>query len=196
MIVNINVIVLVISSLLLIGFYIPSTQPAHFERKIGKKGYRLCAWLRYIAAFFNFVIIANYIIYFYFPLNLSIPEHFMWERWVSILIGAIIFIHFMLIMFKGVLDAGNEAHTPQQEQHLFGGIYQKIRHPQALSEPFLLIALAFFLHSPFLVLYSLIWLPVFYLFAKFEERDLVLRFGDKYREYQKQVGMFFPKQLK
>ena len=48
-------------------------------------------------------------------------------------------------------------------------------------------------HSPFLVLLSLLWLPAGYLFCLAEERDLVLRFGDAYRDYQARTGMLWPR---
>jgi len=46
-----------------------------------------------------------------------------------------------------------------------------------------LIALPFgylLLHSPFLALFSFVWLPVWAAFCWAEERDLVLRYGEAY----------------
>ena len=76
---------------------------------------------------------------------------------------------------------------------MYGGIYEKIRHPQALGElPFWWV-IAFLLHSPFLVLYSLVWIPIFVLMCLAEEQDLLLRYGEAYEEYMQRTGRFFPR---
>ena len=60
---------------------------------------------------------------------------------------------------------------------MYGGIYQKIRHPQAVGEFPLWWVIAFLVHSPFLVLFSFLYVPVWYSLCLAEERDLVLRYG-------------------
>ncbi|NIV40707.1 MAG: isoprenylcysteine carboxyl methyltransferase, partial [Anaerolineae bacterium] len=52
---------------------------------------------------------------------------------------------------------------------------------------------AFLLHSPFLALYSLVWIPIFVAISLAEERDLVLRYGKAYEEYRERTGFFLPK---
>jgi protein-S-isoprenylcysteine O-methyltransferase Ste14 len=53
--------------------------------------------------------------------------------------------------------------------------------------------IAFLLHSPFLVVYSFVWIPIFIAMCKAEERDLLVRYGEPYAEYQKQTGFMLPK---
>lgn len=79
---------------------------------------------------------------------------------------------------------------------MYGGIYAKIRHPQAVGEVFAWLWIAFLLHSPFLTLFSLVYFPIFILFCYAEERDLLLRYGDAYAEYCKRTGAFIPKRGK
>jgi len=56
-----------------------------------------------------------------------------------------------------------------------------------------------FLGLPFLslhlgtILISIFGIYGYYIFAREEERSLLLEFGDAYRKYQDKVGMFFPK---
>lgn len=76
---------------------------------------------------------------------------------------------------------------------MYGGIYAKIRHPQAVGEYFLFPAIGILLHSPFLTLFSLIYLPVFLILCYAEEADLLLRYGAAYAEYCKRTGAFWPK---
>jgi len=96
-------------------------------------------------------------------------------------------------MLKGVHDAGEETIKPSRNHSLYGGIYHKIRHPQAIGELGLWWIFPFLLNSPFLGVFSLIWIPIFYLFCVYEERDLKLRYGEAYIEYKNKTGMIFPK---
>ena len=52
---------------------------------------------------------------------------------------------------------------------------------------------AFFLNSPFLVLFSFIYIPIFLMMAWSEEGDLVLRYGNSYVKYYQKTSAFFPK---
>ena len=96
-------------------------------------------------------------------------------------------------MLKGVKDAGREALFPDKEHTLYRGIYENIRHPQALGEVFIWWVAALLLNSPFLYLYSIVWFPIFYWFCKAEENDLIIRYGEPYIEYRNRTGMFLPK---
>lgn len=56
------------------------------------------------------------------------------------------------------------------------------------------VAIAFAVNSWFLVIvtfaYIIIYTPIM---LYFEEKDLVKRFGESYKQYQKETGMLFPK---
>ena len=185
------------SSFFFLWFYVKSVSPAGLEQRIGKKAYKKCGLYRSIAFIFEFLIVASYIVYFFYPIEeFGLPSMFPWEWGLSIFLGTVIAIPSALIMVKGMLDAGKEAIAPQINQSLYRGIYTKIRHPQALGEVFLWFPIAFFLHSPFLVIYSFIFFPIFYIMSKAEEKDLLIRFGDSYKEYMQTTGMFFPKRKK
>lgn len=76
---------------------------------------------------------------------------------------------------------------------MFGGIYTRMRHPQAVGEVVLWWVIAFLLHSPFLAVYSFIFIPIFILMCFAEEQDLLWRYGDAYIEYVHRTGAFWPK---
>ena len=101
-------------------------------------------------------------------------------------------------MKKGAKAAGEETFTPKKEHELFAedGIYGKIRHPQALGEGILGFGTGFIFQSPFIALFSLLWIPLMVYVSFIEEKDLVKRFGDEYRAYQTRTGMFWPKRIK
>ncbi len=190
----ISVFILLISSLLMLYLYLKSVNVAALEEKIGEAAYQKCGRYRMIASIFEMIVIINYILYFFYPIRtLGIPETFPWEWGFSIIIAIVIAIPSGTIMIKGLLDAGKEAMVPQVDQELYKGIYTKIRHPQAAGELPLWWSMSLILNSPFLALYSFIFIPIFYIMVRAEEKDLLIRFGESYKEYMKNTGMFFPK---
>lgn len=188
-----NFAVLLFSSLFFLYFYVRSVSPAGREMIIGPRAYEMCRTDRLIAMGFELVTTVNYVVYFFFPLPLRLPRQFPWSWWVSILIALAIGIPAITVMVRGMREAGEEALSPQRGQKLFGGIYNRIRHPQAVGEVFLWFVIAFLLHSPFLVLFSFFYFPIFLILCWAEEQDLLLRFGDSYAEYCRRTGAFFPK---
>jgi protein-S-isoprenylcysteine O-methyltransferase Ste14 len=124
---------------------------------------------------------------------IPLPLTFPWHWWVSALIAVLIALPFGYLMWRGIKDAGTETMTPKKEHTLYGGIYEKIRHPQAVGEVAIWWVMAFLLHSPFLALFSFAWLPVWAAFCWAEERDLVLRYGEAYEAYRRRTPAFIPK---
>jgi protein-S-isoprenylcysteine O-methyltransferase Ste14 len=112
------------------------------------------------------------------------------------LIAALVGAQSLALMGWGLKDAGEEAVQPKKEHAMYRGIYEKIRHPQALGEVFLWWVIAFLLNSPFLALFSFIFVPIFLIMCIAEENDLLLRFGDAYAEYARRTGAFVPKRNK
>ena len=193
MIAWINFAVLVVSTLLTRVFYVKSAGPADLEAKIGPSAYQRCTRYRLIASVFMTVASINYVVYFFFPLPLPLAATLPWPWWVSALIAAAIAVPSGYVFYRGLQDAGEETIIVKKEHTMYGGIYEKIRHPQALGElPFWWV-IAFLLHSPFLVLYSLVWIPIFVLMCLAEERDLLVRYGEAYEEYMQRTGRFFPR---
>jgi protein-S-isoprenylcysteine O-methyltransferase Ste14 len=194
MIAWINFSVLLVASILFLLFYVRSAAPAGRAMVIGPRAYRQCYYDRLVAAALEFVITANYVLYYFFPLGTPLPDKFPWPWWISLVIAAAIGIPALVLMGLGLRDAGEEAMRPRPEHVMYGGIYQKIRHPQAAGEVFLFIVMAFLLHSPFLTLFSLIYFPIFLMLCYAEEQDLLLRYGEAYAEYCKKTGAFWPRQ--
>ena len=191
-----NIIVLIASTILFLYFYVKSVGPAQLEKEIGEEAYPKCKRYRLIAGSLEGVTIVNYVIYFFYPLPIGLPLVLPWSWLISVLIGILILIPGLFIMFIGIKDAGEETLEPKKEHTLYGGIYETVRHPQAIGESILWFPFAFFLNSPFLVLYSFIWIPVFYIMCIAEERDLVIRYGEPYLEYRNRVGFLIPKRSK
>lgn len=191
-----NIIALIFSTLLFLFFYVKSVSPAQLEKKIGEIAYPKCKTYRIVAGVFEGITVINYVIYFFYPLSLGIPLVFPWPWTISILVAILILIPSFYLMIIGMRDAGRETLEPKKEHKLYGGIYETIRHPQAIGEAFMWIPIALFLNSPFLVLYSFVWIPILYIMCLAEERDLVIRYGTPYLEYRDRVGFLIPKRSK
>jgi protein-S-isoprenylcysteine O-methyltransferase Ste14 len=191
----INLAILIISIVLFSILYTLSTLPKTLSEKMGEKSWQRCKTFRFVAIIFEFISLVNLILWVWDPMKI---EAVKWEIsskwWVGVIVGGIIVVIGVILMVKGMLDAGSETHTPSEETKMYGGIYNKVRHPQTLGEMPMFPAIAFIVNSWFLVIlmtaYILIYTPIM---IYFEERDLVKRFGDEYRQYQKEVGVLLPK---
>lgn len=193
MISYLNFAVLIASSCLFTLFYVKSVGPAALEKRIGPAAYETCATYRLLASLFMLVAALNYVLYHWFPLPLPLPQTFPWPWWLSAAIALVIAVPSFSLMLRGVKDAGEETMQPRPEHTLYGGIYTRIRHPQALGELPLWWVLAFLVHSPFLVLFSFVYVPVWYYFCLAEERDLLIRYGAAYEAYRERTGFWIPK---
>lgn len=188
-----NFLLLILSIIFFCYFYFLSIQPMAREEKSGEQAWNECGKFRILAGIFEFVITINNFLWIWFPiplLNWQVHPNF----WIGIILCLIITIPGVIIMMKGVKDAGAETISPSKGTEMYGGIYKYIRHPQTLGEFPIFVAIAFAVNSWFLVLimfiFILIYIPIM---IHYEEKDLIKRFGDKYREYQKQTGALFPK---
>lgn len=193
MIERLNFTSLIVSTILFLYFYVRSVSPAQLERRIGESAYPKCKTYRIIAGCFEGVTVINYVIYVFYPLPLGLPLILPWHWGISISAGLIIIAPSMYIMYFGIKDAGEEALAPKKEHGLYTGIYEKVRHPQAIGESILWFPIALWLNSPFLVFYSFIWIPIFYIMCVAEEKDLIIRFGQPYLDYRERVGFLIPK---
>ena len=174
-------------------FYILSVQPVTRSEKYGNQAWTMAKRHRIITGVLMGVMTVNMILWLWFPIpELAWPVHPIWL--FSIIIGVILAIVFTPIWIKGVIDAGKEAMEPSQSTEMFGGIYNYIRHPQAVGEMPWFIIIALFINSLFLTIWAIIMIIIVSpIIIHYEEKDLIKRFGDKYREYQKRTGAVFPK---
>lgn len=189
----INFISLILSALFFCYFYTLSVQPMKRKEKRGEQAWKDCKILRSLAGLFEFITIVNILLWVWFPipsLNWIIHQNIG----VGIGICIAIVVPGFIIIFKGIKDAGFESLRPLGETEMFGGIYNYIRHPQTLGEFPIFIAIAFAVNSWFLVLLMSVLVVIYTpIMIHYEEKDLIKRFGDKYREYQQRTGALFPK---
>jgi protein-S-isoprenylcysteine O-methyltransferase Ste14 len=189
----VNVAILIVSLTMFAVLYIYSLIPTIIAKTQGEKAWKLCKYLRMLATLFMIIALINIFLWLW----LAIPI-LAWpinpNPWVGIIIGALILMVMLPIWLKGVQDSGIECYAPSKESKMFGGIYHYIRHPQTLGEMSWFIAFPLFVNSLFLlgvcIIFLFIYIPIM---IRVEEQDLIRRYGDAYREYQRQTGALFPK---
>ena len=102
------------------------------------------------------------------------------------------------IVFAGatlVADGWRRIHRARREETLMtDGVYARVRHPQ-YTGLFLIVFGEGIVHWPTIV--SVAAFPIivlaYTLLARKEERQMLQKFGDEYREYQRRVPMFIPR---
>jgi protein-S-isoprenylcysteine O-methyltransferase Ste14 len=188
----INFIIMLLFIGLFTFFYIRSVSPAKLEHKLGEKAYLHCGKLRAISIYFLVLVMLNYLVYDIFPLPIPQLISFNWPYLVSIILAVIISIPTTIMVVTGMKDAGEEAVQPNKESEMFQGIYKRIRHPQTWEFAYF-FAIALLLDNPFLLIFSIIWLPLMHLMMGAEEKDLLIRFGEDYETYMEQTGRLLPR---
>jgi len=81
----------------------------------------------------------------------------------------------------------------RQGRLLQEGIYRVVRHPRYLSAGVGVMANALFINYARIYLLILLLVPPGYVMTVFEERELIDRFGEGYRKYQREVPRFIPR---
>ena len=76
------------------------------------------------------------------------------------------------------------------------GLYGVMRHPRYFSGALGLAAGVLLANYSGTYLLALLLVPMGYLLIRVEERELVARFGDDYRNYQREVPRFIPRRWK
>ena len=187
----ISISLVLFGSVLFAVLYMISLQPKAYSNRIGEKAYFICGFIRMISMIFELCIVVGYII---FALRSEYNTSIVNTGILEIRIAGIIFTVLVLaFMFVGVFAAGKEAAIPNQKTTLYQGIYKFMRHPQTLGEILSWFGIALILNSLTLLIYSVIFIPMFVSFTIIEDNDLALRFGNEYIEYSKRVGIFWKK---
>ena len=73
------------------------------------------------------------------------------------------------------------------------GPYQAVRHPNFAGFICMNIAYLLFFRTLYLVPFICVFVTLWYLEAKHEEKVLIAKFGEAYESYIVSTGMFFPK---
>ena len=82
--------------------------------------------------------------------------------------------------------------TDRKPELITGGLYARIRHPLYLATILVFGAMALIYPFPVVIVFALSMVAYTLIGAYFEERKLVLQYGNEYVEYKKQAGFILP----
>ncbi len=192
----INFVCFLICLVLWSWLYLFSLQPMKRVEKVGEKGWKQCGDVRIIAGLFYYVTWVNYILWIWFPVdafNFVIIRQYL----ISLIIGMIFFIFSFPLLYFGIKSTGKETMRPSKDKEMNTGIYNYIRHPQIVADWLGFIGFAFISNSLILLIITIVFILIYTpIMIKKEEEDLIRRYGDKYKKYQKRTGALFPRMRK
>jgi len=127
-----------------------------------------------------------YLALYFFPIEILVLP---WKsRLISVGVGILIGV----ISYSVGISAKQEIKKGDANQLITSGVFARIRHPWAFNELTCFFMLAFLVNSGFLVVLSLLWIPVFVFVCKDEEKHLVDKFGQGYLTYKNRSGFMLP----
>lgn len=110
---------------------------------------------------------------------------------IRVTAGSVVLLISGFLSFKGMRIVFNEVR--EKPEVIRKGVFSLVRHPVYLGEILLYLGMLLFSLS---VASMVVWfLAVIFLqlIARYEEKILIEYFGDEYRNYMKEVPMWFPK---
>jgi hypothetical protein len=155
MIAWINLITLIVATVLGLYCYVKSANPENLDSQNNQSqslnSIRYQTWAELLMT----LVGINYIVYFLYPIPLSIPQVFPWSWWVSATIATAIALLSIYYWWRSLI----EKTIPMT----ILGNHESIYQSQVISDLTFWLVLGFLLHSPFLVLFSLTWIPLYLL---------------------------------
>lgn len=133
---------------------------------------------------------------FLFKLTWSVPIPQPWAIIIGvILLGLGFYVVIQALKALSVHRAfGKEIYQDKAKSHLITQeIYAHVRNPLYLGVTIQLFGWAFILLFTFLFIMPFFFMLLFFLVARWEEKELIERFGEEYLTYKKAVPRFFPR---
>jgi protein-S-isoprenylcysteine O-methyltransferase Ste14 len=187
----ISIALILVGSLLFSMLYMVSLQPKSLSLRLGPRAYRCCGIIRYAAMLFEMMTVGGYIL---FTFGTAFNYRLTGGNSLPIrLAGAAVTLAALSFMAYAMAHAGGESAVPSSDTTLHHGIYDFMRHPQTLGEMLSWFGISMVLNSLTLLVYSVIWVPVFMGFTIVEDNDLSVRFGEEFIRYAERVGPFWRK---
>ncbi len=122
-------------------------------------------------------------------------------NWISVALGLALYLVALRIEIRcrRHLSLGTLIGLPEISPSKHGaklltrGIYAQVRHPRYLSVLIGTAAFALVVNYTGILVLALLTVPLIYLITVLEERELVARFGQRYRLYRQRVPRLIPR---
>ena len=127
-------------------------------------------------------------------------EHFWLRRsldWLATGAGLGLYLLSLVIRLIAIRGLGRfwslQVEIRQEHRLVREGIYQYVRHPAYLAMMLEIVAIPLVVNSYYTAIFAIgAFVPALLVRWRYEERELVRKFGDVYVQYQREVGAFFP----
>lgn len=119
----------------------------------------------------------------------------VWD-YISIAVGGILTLIFVVSLVSTHKFEQSHMKPDDVDKLVTDGPYSIVRHPNFAGIIYMNIACIFFFRTLWLIPPICVFFVFWYLEARSEERVLIEKFGESYRNYMKNTGMFFPKLFK
>ena len=157
----------------------------------GKEGYStiftVTSILTLVAAFLSM----NFWNWLYFVIDPSLIQPVLFILGILTMIGGII----IAAKASKVISVSTVAdmRTDRKPELITGGLYARIRHPLYLAT--IMVFGSMVLIYPFPIVFTFVLSMIVYTLigAYFEERKLIIQYGEEYLEYKKRAGFVLPK---
>jgi len=133
--------------------------------------------------------IFNFAILFAIALPLMSPSTELWD-FIFVAVGVYLTVKFIRNVSKAHEEALTRVSPKDRDSIPKEGIYSRIRHPIGAGAIYMNIAYVFFFRSLILIPMVAVFASLWYIYAKYEEKIMLDRFGDEYREYMRGTSMF------
>jgi protein-S-isoprenylcysteine O-methyltransferase Ste14 len=117
-----------------------------------------------------------------------------WMRWAGALLGLVVIAASQWVMRSLGRNVSETVLTKDQQELVTVGPYRWIRHPLYTTGILLFASIGLMAASWFILLFTLIAaIMIRFVVIPVEERELVARFGDGYRDYSRRTGRLLPR---
>ena len=157
----------------------------------GKEGYarifNITSILTLVAAFLSM----NFWNWLYFIRDPTVIQPLLFIPGILFIIAGMI----VASMASKVISVSTVAdmRTDRKPELITGGLYARIRHPLYLATILIFGAMGLIYPFPIVIVFVLCMIAYTMIGAFFEERKLVLQYGEEYLNYKKHAGFILPK---
>lgn len=116
-----------------------------------------------------------------------------WARWAGVVTG-VFSVPLLYWLFKSIgKNITQTVKTRKEHELVTNGPYRWVRHPLYSVGTMLFLSFALMASNWFIALSSLLGLVMLMVRLPQEEKNLIERFGDEYKDYMKRTGRLIPK---
>jgi protein-S-isoprenylcysteine O-methyltransferase Ste14 len=156
--------------------------------------FKAFASLPFMAVFGVTVILLIVTQQFHIGWYLPAPLNFIPTIVGCLLIALGVYLLAITTYFFAKIGGGTVAHWSPPTKLVIHGIYRYVRNPMVLGVVLTVLGETIFFGSiSMFVLFLVLFIGNHILFIKYEEPNLIKRFGDDYREYMKNVPRWLPR---